>query len=276
MERISEKFRSWVPGHKKLKMASVNEVRLDAGFKVRNYVDLATKVAALSFFNPNLEMLFRGQAKDHVNQTKKASLLPSIFRSTGYLTAAMQNDRFSKLATAEREFCARISFKGSTRVKRYRVLQWAVIQHYEICPTPFLDLTHSLRVACTFSKMGHECDFTYVYVLGVPYLGGCISTSGDQGLQALRLTSVCPPGAHRPHFQEGYLVGEYPDASLEATEKYDKEEWDLGARLICKFMLPPSKEFWANGFEAIPKDSLYPPKDPFLEVATSVKGAITA
>ncbi len=255
-------------------MGSVDNVRLGAGFRVKDYADLATKVAALSFFNPSFELLFRGQNHDHKNLKTKTSLLPSIFRARGYFTRGMAKRRFKKLRDAERQFSARAKFKGATRVRRYRLLQWAIIQHYEICATPLLDLTHSLRVACSFSKLDHEPDDTFLYVIGLPYLSGCITTSGDQGLLALRLTSVCPPRARRPHFQEGYLVGEYPEAELMARKKYAKDEWDFGRRLICKFVIPPFAQFWRNGFDEIPREALRPPNDPFDSMADEIRDQI--
>src|SRR5947207_4850844 len=96
-------------GHTKLKMASVDDVRLGPGFRVRDYASLATKVASLSFFNPSFEMLFRGQSTDHTNAASKTSLLPSIFRARGYFTEGMAKERFDELAKAEKEFCARVN-----------------------------------------------------------------------------------------------------------------------------------------------------------------------
>jgi len=275
LEAIAGKVKSWLKGGRHLAETNVDAVRRDSGFRVKNFPDLVTKVAHLSFHNPTFEMLFRGQAADYRNGRHKSTLLPPIFRAPGYFTKTLAKERFEVLERAEKELCARAAFIGKARVCRYRVLQWAIIQHYEICPTPLLDVTHSLRVACSFSKKNHEEQESYLYVMGVPYLSGCITTAGDQGIQALRLLSVCPPTALRPHFQEAYLVGEYPEVSFAARDRYEKDEWDLGRRLICKFILPPSKKFWPSGDQPLDGDMLFPKNDPLGNLAIEVKKAIS-
>ena len=49
---------------------------------------------------------------------------------------------------------------------------WTLLQHYEVCYTPHLDLTQSLVVACSFAQMSSaKTDpYSYVYVFGVPEL----------------------------------------------------------------------------------------------------------
>ena len=59
----------------------------------------------------------------------------------------------------------------------------------------------------------------FLFVIGVPNLSGAITASAEAGLQIIRLSSVCPPTALRPHIQEGYLLGEYPD-----MVNYDQKE----------------------------------------------------
>jgi hypothetical protein len=273
MESISVRIKTWLSGHRILKSSTVDEVRSGNGFRVRDFPDLVVKVAHLSFFNSSLEMLFRGQDRDHKNSVGKSTLLPSIFRTQGYFTRAIAQSRFAALAKAESEI-RKLAFKGCGQVRRHRVLQWAILQHYEICPTPLLDVTHSLRVACSFSKRAHEAGDTFLYVFGIPYLSGCIAPSGDQGIQALRLLIACPPRARRPHFQEGYLVGEYPELSLETTDNYNKDEWDFGRRLVCKLVLPPADQFWSVDYPPFPENALVPPNDPFEKQAQQVRDAI--
>jgi hypothetical protein len=274
VERIVGDIKTWLGDSKHLAKSTVDDVRGDKGFRVQNFPDLVKKVAHLSFHNPGFEMLFRGQSEDHPGGGHKSALLPPIFRTSGYFTKELAEDRFTQLEKAEHQLCLLARFKGRDRVCRHRLLQWAIIQHYEICSTPLLDVTHSLRVACSFSKRNKDNGDTFLYVLGVPYLSGCITTAGDQGIQVLRLLSVCPPVALRPHFQEAYLVGEYPELSFEAKDKYNKEEWDLGRRLICKFVLPETKKFWSNNYKAVPDEMLLPKEDPLNKLAQEVKEAI--
>jgi len=51
------------------------------------------------------------------------------------------------------------------------------------------------------------------------------TASSEAGLQVIRLSSACPPEAVRPHLQEGYLLGEYPEiADYEQNAHYDYYE----------------------------------------------------
>lgn len=51
----------------------------------------------------------------------------------------------------------------------------------------------------------------FLFARGVPNLAGAIITSAEARLQIIRLSSVYPPSALRPHFQEGYLLCEYSE-----------------------------------------------------------------
>ena len=73
------------------------------------------------------------------------------------------------------------------------------------------------------------------------------------------MISICPPEALRPHYQEAYLLGEYPTvSSYEEKMEYDFREFDFSRRLICKFRLP-EKDFWdTRYFPKIYKKALFP------------------
>ena len=92
-------------------------------------------------------------------------------------------------------------------------------------------------------------------------------------MQTIRLSSICPPQARRPYFQEGYLVGEYPELmSFYEKSRYAPHEIDFGQRLLAKFRLPTT--FWEpDHFPPIPKTALYPDaRDHFLiEIARQIK-----
>ena len=82
----------------------------------------------------------------------------------------------------------------------------------------------------------------------------------------IRLLSICPPQALRPHFQEGYLAG-----TDEITDTYDKKtELDFNNRLIVKFELPEEKRFWGRNFHKIPEASLYPKSDPIKALCDEI------
>ena len=257
------------------------KVRADAGLPVGSYAELAERVAELSFRNPDCVLFYRGQSRDHRNVRRNTSVKAGIFRPDAKGkkpdSAEMQR-RYTKLAAAESGLLAAYAARGLSggeRVGRYRVLRWAILQHYEVCPTPLLDVTHSLRVAASFaSQAGTETAF--LYVLGVPNLAGAITASSEEGLQILRLSSICPSIALRPHFQEGYLLGEYPElASLDQQSLYGAYEMDFGLRLLAKFCLSPAK-FWQDPhFPMVPAAALYPnDRDEFFQVASEIKRSL--
>lgn len=79
----------------------------------------------------------------------------------------------------------------------------------------------------------------------------------EQELVVVRLLSICPPEALRPHFQEGYVA-----ATLDITYNYNrKQELDFNERLIKKFKIPNKTEFWGAGFDKIPINQLFPDED---------------
>lgn len=262
-------------------------VRQAEGHEVGSYMELATKVADLQFRNRDLVLMFRGQTGDYGNMKGNSSLKASLFRperntnkppGAGVLLA-----RYHRLREAETELerlYLASDLPGKDRIQRYRILRWAILQHYEICRTPLLDVTHSLRVACSFATMdvnpGSRKD-CYLFVLGVPNLAGAITASAEAGLQIVRLSSVCPPSALRPHFQEGYLLGEYPElVSYDQKKLLEHHEIDFGLRLVAKFRFKAGKLWSDENFKAVPKVALYPtaPDDPFRRIAEDVKRGI--
>jgi hypothetical protein len=261
------------------------DVRKAEGHRVKSYIELATKVADLQFRNRDLVLMFRGQRGDYGNMQGNTSLKASLFRSEPGTRqppdAGVIQDRFNLLQRAEDELGRRYQqsqLPGKERIQRYRILRWAILQHYEVCPTPLLDVTHSLRVACSFATMDAKKD-AYLFVLGVPNLAGAITASAEAGLQIIRLASVCPPSALRPHFQEGYLLGEYPELlNYDQKKLLEHYEIDFGLRLIAKFKFD-AKKLWADeNFPSVPKIALYPThsEDPLLRLADQVKQAIDA
>jgi len=161
----------------------------------------------------------------------------------------------------------RKSIEGAGDVKRKQYIQWSILQHYEICQTPLLDLTSSPRVACTFAITNNEDAFGYVYMLGLPYVTNRISVNSEHDIVNIRLLSICPPAALRPYFQEGYLAG-----TTDITDEYEsKNELDFNNRLIAKFKIPTNNNFWGDDFKVLPYNSLYPEEDPIEMLCAEVK-----
>lgn len=253
-------------------------VRCSAGHFVANYFELAAKIAELQFRNRDYVLFFRGQSKDwsargqsHVGST----LSPTIFRTPNPKADRFWlSERFNRLKQAESNLVRhfqRLNVVGTDEIERYRILRWAIIQHYEICETPLLDVTHSLRIAASFASDKNSANDAFVYVLGVPNVSGAITASAEAGLQTIRLSSVCPPTAMRPHIQEGYLLGEYPEiGDIDQKQNYALHEIDFGKRLVAKFRFDPGK-FWTKSgqFQAIGPKALYPTEkqDPLHAIA---------
>jgi len=264
-------------------VATNTQIRKGAGHRVRNYLDLAKKIAALQYKNPQYVFLFRGQGKDYKNQHRNSSLKPSLFRpklgGSKLPGPELLTSRFHFLADAERRLVdqyAQVSeFEGGIKLKRQRILRWSILQHYEICFTPLLDVTQSLRVAASFAA-DPTADQAYIYVLGVPNLSGAMTANAEAALQIIRLSGVCPPVAVRPHIQEGYLLGEYPDMpDFDQKQHYPAYEIDFGRRVIAKFVFEP-RSFWGGpDFPIIPKAALYPDDhDPLLDLAKRLKTSL--
>src|SRR5262249_48355521 len=145
--------------------------------------------------------------------------------------------------------------------------------------TPLLDVTHSLRIAASFASHDTD-DLGFVFVLGVPNLSGAITASADAGVQIVRLSSVWPLSAVRPHIQEGYLLGEYPEIdSYQQKAHYILKEIDFGRRLIAKFRFTP-RTFRAKSdkFPLVPKEALYlsSSRDPLSIITDDVKQLVRA
>ena len=256
-------------------------VRQDAGRPVSSYLELATLVAELQFRNSDHVLLFRGQSGDHKNTKGSTSLKPTLFRpmTKGNPNAARLQRRFAALAEAESRLVVeyeRAGLLGLDRLRRQRIVRWSVLQHYEVCRTPLLDVTHSLRIAASFATHGARQE-AFIFVFGVPNLSGGITASAEAGLQTIRLSSICPPSALRPHIQEGYLLGEYPDlAGFDQKQNYYHYEIDFGRRLVAKFRIRP-KQFWREDtFPLICKEALYPSEhaDPLYGLALRVKRSL--
>jgi len=252
-------------------------IRQGPGHRVGSYLELATKIAELQFLNRDHVLLFRGQGGDFRNIKRNSSLKPTLFRAiSGNPDRATLVARFAALARAEQILIAdyaKPKLLGVERLKRHRILRWSILQHYEVCETPLLDVTHSLRIAASFASLAGT-DTAFLYVLGVPNLSGAITASAEAGLQIVRLSSVCPPSAVRPHIQEGYLLGEYPDmAGTAQKENYFPYEMDFGRRLVAKFSFTPAS-FWNNdNFPRVARTALYPSEksDPIYRLALGVK-----
>ena len=228
---------------------SGNPVWRAKAFEVSTFRNLVEHVAKLAYANGDELLFFRGQDKDYQSKAGGTTLYPAIFRGDVVLYRELRH-RFDLLDQAARLLVERWKVAGIdayTEIRRKRYIQWSILQHYEVADTPLLDLTHSLRVACSFAQLRSTDPTCYVYVLGLPYVTNRITINSEHDVVNVRLLSICPPAAIRPYFQEGYLTG-----TTDVTTEFDsKTELDFRNRLVAKFAIPrTSNRFWGRGIES--------------------------
>jgi len=181
--------------------------------------------------------------------------------------------------------------RAGDELRRRRHLQQAILQHYQVCETPFLDLSQSLGAACSFAQISAgqmaaasrsgdpgmagsaPGERVYLYVLALPFPTGGISIDSREEIVSVRLLSVCPSLARRPYFQDALLAG-----TVDISDNYEeKNELDFNRRLVAKFSIPSGDEFWANGPGRIDSALLFPGKDddPMLQVCSALQSAVT-
>lgn len=261
MKTIPGMIRSYRNGE--LDNCSVDIVRSGEGQLVNSYSDLIAKLAHIAFGNPGLVLLFRGQRKEYL-ENDRSTLYPTMYRNPvgGFAYPQELDKRYKELKSRENRlrWFLKEQYPEQDRVSRSELSRWAILQHYEVCPTPLLDVTQSSLVACSFAQSHeNEVDHSYLYVLGIPQIGGSITVAPLDALQVVRLSGVCPPDAIRPYIQEGYLTGTYPSVDTHDEKlDYRREEMDCAQRIIAKFKIPRNAGFWDNGFVPIPQENLLP------------------
>jgi uncharacterized protein YutE (UPF0331/DUF86 family) len=237
--------------------------------EISSFRELVEATAKFAFYNKDHLLFFRGQSKDYLNRAGNSTFYPTIYRGD-YLPQREIRNRFDILEGCSKALSSLFEDNqviGYKDVKRRKLIQWSMLQHYEVCDTPLLDFTHSLRVACSFAYLYNTTDQAYIFMFGFPYLTNRVSLNSEHDLVNIRLLSISPPQALRPHFQEGYLT-----ATDEITDTYDrKNELDFNNRLIVKFKLPEEGKFWSRNFHKIPKASLYPKSDPIKKLCDQIK-----
>ena len=186
----------------------VKDVASGDGFPVNTYRELVEHTASLAYLNKDHLLFYRGQGVDYKNKNDKSTFYPSIYRGD-YLPKREVEHRFDILSQASSKLIDLLSMRkkdGTHELKRKKYIQWSILQHYEVCGTPLIDFTHSLRVACSFALLNNGNSHAYIYVFALPYITNRISINSEHDLVNIRLLSICPPDALRPYFQEGYLA----------------------------------------------------------------------
>ena len=238
---------------------------------VNSFSELVKEVAWLSNTFPHQLLFFRGQRADHKNKAGATTIYPSIYRNEPLRKEEIYA-KYEVLDTAANDLADRLSQQTAMKhsrddLKRRKYVQWSILQHYDICPTPLIDITQSLRVACSFALNNNNNNLGYIYVIGLPYLTNRISMNSEEDIVNVRLLSICPPTALRPHFQEGYVVG-----TLDTTTEYDaKSDLDFNRRLVRKFSVPTNDSFWKPDGGPIPDRLLFPKNDLVADLCQEIK-----
>ena len=250
-----------------------DEVLRQPPIKVATYNQLVTHIAPLQHYNRNITLFFRGQATDR-QKDGMTQLLPSIFRLYPGETRLLLKQRFSllhqKAEALKKLLAAQDPKPGGTRlVTEHPELAWALLQHYQVCRTPVLDITHSIHVACSFAFDGNKGATGMVYVLGMPWANDAIAYNTFEELVNIRLLSIAPPEAQRPFFQEGYLTCHFPNYKMDNVKRV--EQYDVARRVLAKFEFPIAASFWDKDFMPIPHEKLYPKDDIMYKVCEPLR-----
>jgi hypothetical protein len=261
----------------------------DGGFlHAGTYAKLVDIVSFLSVMNKRHTLHFRGQGQP-------LRPLPALFRSTWTSLSGTRheisynirqrlwdllNNDISALVCS---ICSKMPMPRPATLRLFREAAWAIAQHYELWPTPLIDITPSLRTAASFALWGGRAE-GYLYVLAMPPSTNSITFDADQHVVLARLHAVCPPVAKRPHFQEGYLVGRFPfdperERESDRDFRYFAKVSNLERRLIAKIRLTDTDEkqhrrdatatgqgFWSKDFPRMSEKALMPEvlEDPLL------------
>lgn len=150
MKSLREELTIPLRGSTHLVKAPLECRRTDSGLGVRSFGQLIELTAEVAYANPAHLLLFRGQSREYSDSRGRATIFPAMFRAKGRLTRDTILEGFTTLDAAERRIAEAwpVSLRGRRRVITDQPLRWALLQHYQICPTPMLDVTQSLRVAC--------------------------------------------------------------------------------------------------------------------------------
>jgi len=261
------------------KRESISDVRESHALEVATFRDLVQHLAHIACRNPEFSLFFRGQDEDFRTKEGKTKIYPSLYRGikiadpmsspdTFYAAGEKTEALFRSLDMVSKELLQRLRLAdnridGLRQLSKYPELGWALLQHYEVCETPLIDVTHSLRVAASFALENRQDG--YVFVIGMPHVTGSITYSVEEELQIIKLLSICPPQALRPYYQEGFMVGSFPTG-----RKWNETDHDVARRLIAKFRLKGA-DFWDRDFSPIPHDALFPKADPVGQICRQLR-----
>lgn len=274
-------WRWWVaeaPGDLSPAKLPANEVGGAGPGDVRSFRELIKLTAFLNVMNKRDHLLYRGQGGDW---PLRPTLLRDEWSVPGTGRSVPLRGHRSLYFHELDQVCQRVRpllvgklprhkpFETFGRHPERRMAPWAVIQHYELWPTPVLDFSGSLRIAASFALggTGPPRASGYLYVSAFRHVKSDPMTLDRVGSAAvaLRLSAVCPPSAERPHLQDGFLVGKprFAEADLAAPQ--------TPGVLVARIHLVDESasgqagdSFWDDDFPRHAEESLLPALDEFL------------
>jgi hypothetical protein len=262
---------------------SAAEIFSDDPLVAASYYELVEIVSFLSVMNKRSNIYFRGQSNHW------GTIRPTIFRTSWTSLTGMRhqipdspearNEIWNYLGGEISDLvlsrCAKLPMPRQNTLKMFREAVWAIAQHYELWPTPLIDISPNLRVAASFALNGGKSN-GFVYVFALPASTNSVTFDADQHVVLARLQAVCPPVAKRPHYQDGYLVGRFPFVRPipNAVDSDPGKVSDLSRRLIARIELvdnapfiqnhamePNTESFWSSDFPRMSDSSLLPNKE---------------
>lgn len=236
--------------------------------KIPTFHDLIMEIAELSYKNPDVMLFYRGQNSNYIKK-KYSTLYPTIYRPNNEKDIKFE---FEILENSSNELLQELEKNDNVDgeelkdIKKIKMLQYSILQHYEVCKTPLLDVTQSLKVACSFAILDNKNNTGYIYVLGLPYITGRISVDSEDYITNVRLLSISCSSSKRPFFQEGYLV----QTEFVSDTNIEKGELDFNRRIVAIYEFKNNKKFWGSE-NPISKDDLYPPEDTMKNICERIK-----
>ena len=259
----------------KLVDGEASSVARDAGVQVHTFSELQDMVAEASYYNSRFDIFLRGQGTDHRDARGHSALEATLFRTKTSNPVAEVTAHIGRLERHSETLRAAARYQpGFKGVQTTEFARWCLLQHYEACPTPLLDMTRSVRVAASFATWPMDGDLErdrYVYVLGLPHPSGSVTIAYNDNIALMNLRNLMPPTARRPHWQEGYLACAYPSSTHWDMHFRDKKtgkdvprRHNFARRLLAKFVIPSASlpTFGDHTNPRVPNDMLMPPKDP--------------
>ncbi len=235
---------------------------------IETFHDLIMEIAELSYKNPDVMLFYRGQNNNYI-KTKYATLYPTIYRSNSEKDIKFGFEILEKTSTmlmTELEKDNNVDKEEIKELKKIKLLQYSILQHYEVCKTPLLDLTQSIKVACSFAILDNKDKTGYIYVLGMPYVNGRISVDSEDYITNVRLLSISSSSSKRPFFQEGYLV----QTEFASNADIEKGELDFNRRIVAIYKFKNTKTFWGSE-RPIERENLYPKEDTMKDICDRLK-----